>query len=83
MVIISLFVIAFFKMEARRLNYSILRQRRQYQVLLDRYHKDLRKYLETTQGSKLEKIARSRFTLDQARKGQVILLIGDQIAIPQ
>lgn len=70
-------------MEARRINYSILRQSRQHQVLSDRYHKDLMTYLKLTQGSRLTDIARSQLTLDQARKGQVILLVRGKIAIPQ
>ena len=70
-------------MEARRINYSILRQSRQYQILSDRYHKDLMAYLKLTQGSRLNALARSQLTLDRARKGQVILLVGGKIAIPQ
>ena len=83
MIIVSLFLIVFVKMEARRINYSILRQSRQYQVLSDRYHKDLMSYLKLTRGSRLNDIARSQLTLDRARKGQVILLVGGNIAIPQ
>ena len=83
MIIISLFLIVFVKMEARRITYSILRQSRQYQILLDSYHKDLMTYLKLTQGSRLTDIARSQLTLGQARKGQVILLVGGEIAIPQ
>lgn len=83
MIIVSLFLIVFVKMEARRINYSILRQSRQHQILSDRYHKDLMAYLKLTQGSKITDMARSQLTLDQARKGQVILLVGGKIAIPQ
>lgn len=82
-IIVSLFLIVFVKMEARRINYSILRQSRQYQILSDRYYKDLMTYLTLTQGSRLNDIARSQLTLDRARKGQVILLVGGKIAIPQ
>ena len=65
------------------MNYSILRQSRQYQIFLDRYHKNLMKYLEMTQGSKINQLARSRLTLDQVKKGQVILIIGGKAAVPQ
>ncbi len=82
-IILSLFVIVFIKMEARRVNYSILRQSRQYQVFLDRYHKNLMNYLEMTRGSKINQLARSKLTLDRAKKGQVIILVGGKIAIPQ
>ena len=83
MIIVSLFLIVFVKMEARRINYSILRQSRQYQVFSDRYHRNLMSYLKLTQGSRLNDIARSQLTLDRVRKGQVILLVGGKIAIPQ
>lgn len=70
-------------MEVRRINYSILRQSRQYRIYSDRYNKNLMTYLELTQGSNLDELARSQLTLDRAQKGQIILLIGEQIAIPQ
>ena len=82
-IICSLFVIVFFEMEVRRINYSILRKVRQYQTLLDRYNKNLMTYLEKTRGSRLDQIARSQLILDRAQTGQVILLIDGKIAIPQ
>ena len=82
-VIFSLFIIVFVKMEVRRTQYSILRQSRQYQIFLDRYHKNLMKYLEMTQGSKIDQLARSRLTLDRVKKGQIVLLVGGKIAVPQ
>lgn len=82
-IIFFLFIIVFVKMEVRRSQYSILRQSRQYQVFLDRYHKNLMSYLKMTQGSKIDQLARSRLTLDRAKKGQVILLVGGKIAVPQ
>ena len=82
-IILSLFVIVFVKMEARRLNYSILRQNRQHQISLNRYHKNLMNYLEMTRGVHLSRLARSELTLDHAQKGQVILIVGGDIAIPQ
>ena len=83
MIILSLFTIVFVKMELRRMNYSILRQSRKHQIFLDRYHKNLMNYLEMTQGSKINQLARSKLTLDQVKKGQVILLIGGKAAVPQ
>ena len=82
-IILSLFIIVFFEMEVRRLNYSILRDMRQHELFLDRYNKNLMTYLEKTQSSRLDRIARSRLVLDQARKGQVILLIDGKIAVSQ
>ena len=82
-IILSLFVIVFIKMESRRINYSLLRQSRKHQELLDRYHKDLMSYLEMTQGSRLNRLARTKLTLERAEKGQVILLVGGKLAIPQ
>ena len=82
-IICSLFVIVFFEMEVRRINYSILRKVRQYQTLLDRYNKNLMTYLEKTRGFRLDQLARSQLILDRAQTGQVILLIDGKIAIPQ
>ena len=83
MIILSLFIIVFIKMEVRRLNYSILRQNRQYQISLNRYHKNLMNYLQMTRGARLDRLARSKLTLDHVQKGQVILIVGGGIAIPQ
>ncbi len=83
MIILSLLTIVFIKIEVRRLNYSILRKNRQHQVLMNRYHKNLMSYLEMTRGARLNRLARSQLTLDHAQKGQVILIVGGDIAIPQ
>ena len=82
-IICSLFIIVFFEMRSRQMNYSILRQIRQNQILLDRYNKNLMIYLDRTRGSKLDHIARSQLTLEPARKGQVILLIDGKAAVLQ
>lgn len=82
-IILSLFIIAFLKMELRRVHYSVIRLNRQNQVFLDRYNKNLMKYLELTRGSRLDQLAKSKLTLEETKKGQVILLINDRVAISQ
>ena len=84
-ILFSLFVIVFFEMEVRRINYSILRKVRQQKALTERYNKNLMEYLERTGGSSLTRSVRSRLVLspDYNRRGQVILMIDGKIAVEQ
>ncbi len=82
-VICFLFVIVFFKMELRRMNYAFLIRSRFYGTLQDRYYKNLMMQAHLTRSERLEKWAHSRMTLNWAKEGQVILVIGEKAVVPQ
>ena len=82
-IICSLFVIVFFKMELRRMNYAFLVRSRFYGTLKDNYYKNLMKQARLTRSERLEEWAHSRMTLNWAKEGQVILVIGEKAAVPQ
>ena len=82
-VICALFVIVLFKMELRSMNYAFLVRSRYYGTLQDRYYKNLMKQARLTRSERLEKWAHSRMTLNWAKEGQVILVIGEKAAVPQ
>ena len=65
------------------MNYALLVKSRQYGVLQDQYYKNLMKQARLTRSERLEKWAHSRMTLDWAKEGQVILVIGEKAAVPQ
>ena len=82
-IICSLFVIVFFKMELRSMNYAFLMRSRFYGTLQDKYYKNLMRQAHLTRSERLEKWAHSRMTLNWAKEGQVILVIGEKAVVPQ
>ena len=82
-IIITLFIIVFVKTWLRDLNYDFLVQSRHYGSLQDRYYKNLMRQAQLTRSERLEKLAHSRMTLNWAKDGQVILIIGGKAAVPQ
>ncbi len=82
-IICALFVIVLFKMELRSMNYAFLVRSRYYGALQDQYYKNLMKQAHLTRSERLEKWAHSRMTLNWAKEGQVILVIGEKAAVPQ
>lgn len=82
-VICALFVIVLFKMELRSMNYAFLVRSRFYGTLQDKYYKNLMEQARLTRSERLEKWAHSRMTLNWAKEGQVILVIGEKAAVPQ
>ena len=82
-VIISLFIIVLCKMKVRQMNYSFLVKSRHYGTLQDRYYKNLMRQAHLTRFERLEKLAHSKMTLNNAKEGQVILIIGGKAAVPQ
>lgn len=82
-IIITLFSMMFFKMETRRLGYSVFAASRQYKVMLDRYRSRVMEYAQITRPDRVKKIAISKYTLNDAQVGQIIQMMGSQIALPQ
>lgn len=82
-IIFTLFVMMFFKMELRRTGYSVFAATRQYKVLRDRHRSLVMEYAQITRPDRVKKLAISKFTLNDARVGQIIQMMGRQIALPQ
>ena len=82
-IILTLFIIVFVKTWLRDMNYDFLIQSRLYGSLQDRYYKNLMMQAQLTRSERLEKLAHSRMTLNWAKDGQVILIIGGKAAVPQ
>ena len=83
LVICTLFTIVFFNLRLRSMNYDFLVRSRFYGALQDQYYKNLMEQARLTRSERLEKWAHSRMTLDWAKEGQVILVIGEKAAVPQ
>ena len=82
-IILTLFIIVFVKTWLRDMNYDFLIQSSLYGSLQDRYYKNLMMQAQLTRSERLEKLAHSRMTLNWAKDGQVILIIGGKAAVPQ
>ena len=81
MFIFFMFVLVFSKMELRRLNYSFWLKSQLYGQYQDQYYKNLMKHAELSRSERIEKLAHS--TLHPATRGQVVLVIGDKVALTQ
>lgn len=79
----TLFVVAFMKMEVRRLGYVVLKSSRQYKTLKDQQLVKTMELARITRPDHIRHYAISRLTLNEARNGQIIQLVGSRIAVPQ
>ena len=82
-VIVSLFVIVFCKVKLISMNYAFLKDSRLYGTFQDRYYKNIMTQAKRNRSERLEELAHSKKTLNWAKEGQVILIIGDKVAVPQ
>lgn len=80
-IISTLFAVVFFKMEVRRMGYSVLKQAREYKRLQDQSRLLKIEYGRVTSPAHLRKLARSKLTLSDAALGQIIHLSGNNIAL--
>ena len=81
MLIFFTFLVVFSKMELRRLNYTFWFKSQQYGKYQDQYYKNLMKYAKLSRSERIEKLAHS--TLHPATSGQVVLVIGEKVALTQ
>lgn len=81
--VFTLFVVAFLKMEVRRLGYQVLKETKQFKTLKDQQRLKSMELAKMTRPEQIRKYAMSRLTLGEARNGQIIQLVGSRIAVPQ
>ncbi|NCN95166.1 MAG: histidine kinase [Bdellovibrionales bacterium] len=82
-VVITLFSLVFLKMEVRRHSYSLWKATREYQDLQNQNRLAKMELAQVMRPDRLRTLALNRLTLSEAKRGQVIQLDGEQIAIPQ
>lgn len=82
-IVSTLFIVAFMKMEVRRLGYVVLKSSRQYKTLKDQQLVKTMELARITRPDHIRHYAMSRLTLNEARNGQIIQLVGSRIAVPQ
>lgn len=80
-IILTLFIVVFFKMTVRKISYSLYHKVRIFNDMQDEYYQNLKTYGRITRSERLEELARKRF-LYKKNKGQVIHVINGRIALP-
>lgn len=80
---ISLFFLAFSKMEVRRLGYSVLKKSREERSLRDLERDAMIRLAKATRPERLALVAESRLTLRRAEKGQIIQMTENGVALEQ
>lgn len=82
-IILTLFSVAFLKMEVRRMGYVVLKENREFKVLKDQHRIQSMELAKILRPDHIQKMAKARLTMGEARNGQIIQLVGQRIAIPQ
>jgi hypothetical protein len=82
-ILVTLFLVVFCKMEVRRIGYSVWKQARHFKLLEDQNRYKAIEYAKYVSPRKLRKMAQRRLTLNEAEYGQIIQLSGQKVAIRQ
>ncbi|MCM2282671.1 MAG: histidine kinase [Bdellovibrionaceae bacterium] len=82
-IVATLFGLVFFKMEARRAGYSILKLAREERRLRDQQREQLVQLAKILRPDRLHNVAQTRLTLRKAESGQIIQMTDQGIALKQ
>ncbi len=80
-VVLTMFVMVFFKMETRRLGYTALKTNQEFQKVQDEFRLQSIAYAKIVRAERVRSFAVSQLTLNDARRGQIIQLTGQNIAL--
>lgn len=79
-ILLTLFLAAFFKISLRQLSYSLYQENKKFDQIQDKYYSNLRVYKKMTQTNRLKNLAKKHF-LDKKKKGQVIQVINGKALV--
>lgn len=82
-VIASLLCVVFFKMEARRMGYSVLKLTREERQMRDHERQQLIQLAKITRPERLQAVAQTRLTLKKPESGQIIQMTESGVALTQ
>lgn len=82
-IIFTLLLLVFTKMEERRLGYVLLKENRVLRKLKDQNRLQVMEYARITRSERVRDLAVSRLTMNNASREQIIYLTGDKIAVAQ
>ena len=79
-VLLTLFVIAFFKISLRRFSYALYQATLAFDKAQDEYYSNIKIYGKMTQTTRLENLAKKHL-FDHKKRGQVIQVINGKAAV--
>lgn len=81
-ILLSLFLLAFFEITARRLSYSLYQENRKFDRVQEKYYIHLQDYASKISSDRLESLAKNR-QLDEKKRGQIIQVIDGKALVIQ
>lgn len=82
-IILTLFLIVFVKMEIRRIGYVIWKQSRVEKQMRDRYHQTSAQLAQKMGPGRLHNYAKSELDLQNPHSGQIVQMTYQQVALKQ
>lgn len=82
-IVMSLFMIVFCKMEMRRIGYSVLKLTRDARQMRDHERLQMIQLAKITRPERLQAVAQNRLTLKKAESGQIIQMTEQGVAFRQ
>ena len=79
LILLSLFVTAFFKISLRRLSYSLYEANKKFDAVQDEYSSNLKAYRKLTQTEQLDQLKKS--SLNNKKEGQIIQVIDGRATV--
>ena len=79
LIISSLFLIVFAKMEERRVGYSLIKLTREQKIAIEEKREKTLKLAKLNRADHIEKVALDRFTLKKVQNSQIIHLSGSSV----
>jgi len=83
LILFTMLSVVFFKMEIRRMGYSVFKSVNIYRSLQDNYRSKVIDYARYTSPDHLRQTALTKLTMTEAKYGQIIHMSGEQIALRQ
>ncbi|NQY99765.1 MAG: hypothetical protein HRT45_03740 [Bdellovibrionales bacterium] len=80
-IVTSLFLLVFFKMESRRLGYQAVKMNSHLKKVQTEYRSQSIQLAKSIRADRIKFYAMSQLTLEHAEKGQIIQMSGDNIAL--
>ena len=81
--ILCLFILVFFRMESRRLGYTVLKMTHSANKMKSNYQSELVKLARINDPQNLQHYAMSTLTLKKAKQGQIIHMTEEGFAVSQ
>ena len=82
-IVFSLFLMVFLKMDLRRMGYVVWKQSREHKATLDQHRVLATEYAKVIRPGHLQEVAVNTLTLSEPRSGQIIHMSGDRVALKQ